>query len=123
MTDDDLNCTRCKIKYKNRPEMQEKLFEQKLCRETSTIHRFVSKTRHLMLGYPVVKFFTCPANLQDNHVFGLIKAHSMYENGIMPYAGGLLEQPAKFVEVMDLVHNLKESHKMEQEEILKKCKR
>lgn len=39
--------------------------------------------------------------------------HGSFENGILGYAGGILEQPAKYVEAMQLVDNLMAEHERE----------
>ena len=41
----------------------------------------------------------------DEAVITLLTLHKHYKNGIMPLTGGLLEQPAYFLEVMDVIDN------------------
>ena len=76
-----------------------------------------------MGGAAKISYKTCIANFKDFGVVDLISFHEQYEKGIMPYAGGYMEQPSKFVEIMDLVHNLKSEYGSEKEALLKKYKR
>ena len=123
MTDNSLKCSMCKSKYRGSPERQAKLFEQKLCKTVIEKPRFVYMPVYNMLGYSKINYMTCTANLQSGQAMSLINSYKAFEDGTMPYSGGLMEQPSKFVEIMDLVHNLIESKKTEQEEKLKKYRR
>lgn len=38
--------------------------------------------------------------------FGFIKAFGHYKNGLLPNAGGWLEQPAEYIEAMEIIENV-----------------
>lgn len=119
-TNHNFNCTLCKQKYPRQPEKKEAMFKQKLCREIADRPRFSYKPTHSMAGNLTIKYSTCPANLFNSGTLSLINMVGSFNEGIMPYEGGLFEQPAKFVEVMELVHNLKEEYNSEQDKKLSK---
>ena len=63
-------------------------------------------------GNPSLHYKNCIGNHYYGQWASLINYFPSYEKGILPFSGGLMEQPSKFVEVMDLVHNLiKENQK------------
>lgn len=51
---------------------------------------------------------------------GLIEMHRQWELGVLPFEGGLLDQPAKFVEAMRAVEALKLEHQKDVQEKAKK---
>lgn len=59
-------------------------------------------------------FYTCPCNFQNRLLGFLLTALDGYEKGILPYPGSLSEQPAKAIEALILLSNLKEEYKQEQ---------
>lgn len=50
-----------------------------------------------------IDFYTCPGNLYDPSVENLLYIHNKFEQGIMPYGGALMDQPAKFIQAMQLI--------------------
>jgi hypothetical protein len=65
------------------------------------------------LNNPVAKykdrivFYRCPANFYSGYVAELMSHARHLENGLLPYSGGLLEQPAKLVELLTLLNTLR----------------
>lgn len=45
----------------------------------------------------------CPLKAVDRRVFIYIKAYNFLQHGILPNTGGWLNQPAKFIEAMELI--------------------
>ena len=119
-TNHNFNCSMCKAKYPRQPEKREAMFEQKSCKKLAPKTRFSYKPKHSMAGNLTVGYSTCPANLFNSGTLSLINMVNDYDKGVLPYSGGVFEQPAKFVEVMELVHNLKEEYNQEQEKKLSK---
>ncbi len=52
------------------------------------------------------KLKTCVGNLFDPTASALIGAYFQFKNGIMPYAGSYMEQPAKILEAFSLFTEL-----------------
>ena len=61
---------------------------------------------HCNSGNPKVNFSKCIGNYYDAVWASWVNYYPQYEKGMLPFEGSLMNQPAKFVEVMDLVHNL-----------------
>lgn len=62
----------------------------------------------------------CPANYWNASSQELIGIYGKFDKGLLPYKGGIMEQPAKFIEVMDLIESLTIK---QQEEMSKKAQR
>ena len=70
-------------------------------------------------GNPKISYNNCIGNHYNGYWASIINYYQEYNKGIMPFSGGLLEQPAKFVDVMGLVHNLIRENEQEKERQLK----
>lgn len=123
MAEPRFKCNICKKKYIREPKKQELLFKQNACKDEMPMPVLKYTPTHTMSGYTPILYNRCPANFSDFGYMEIINLYSHYAKGIMPYDGGLLNQPAKFVEVMELVHNLIEEKQFEQQEKLKKYRR
>lgn len=83
----------------------------------------VYKPTYDMTGWPKIVYSKCIGNFFDYRAMELIRYHSKFKDGIYPYHGSYYEQPAKFVEVMDLVQNLIMQKQSEMKATLSKYKR
>lgn len=54
-----------------------------------------------------ITFQTCPVNFYSQAFAVYIDLFRHFENGILPFKGGLLEQPNKIMEVFNLIESLK----------------
>lgn len=54
-----------------------------------------------------ILFYKCPANFYSPYVAELMGHARHLENGLLPYSGGLLDQPAKLVELLNLLNSLR----------------
>jgi len=54
-----------------------------------------------------IVFYKCPANYYSPYVAELANHARHLENGLLPYSGGLLEQPAKLIELLNLLNSLR----------------
>ena len=61
-----------------------------------------------------LEFRTCPCNFRNRMFPFLLTALDGFDKGILPYPGSLSEQPAKAMEALTLLSNLKEQFKQEQ---------
>ena len=55
-------------------------------------------------------FYRCPSNFRSEFYYQVILMHEKYEKGLLPFSGGILEQPAKFIDLMAYVADLKSEH-------------
>lgn len=92
------NCRKCVAKYQGRADGDTMLAKvQKLqgCKE--------------MLPQPTHKigeemsFRSCIGNFTKPQVHALLEAFNRFEQGVLPYAGGLMDQPAKIMAVFDVI--------------------
>lgn len=61
------------------------------------------------------EYTTCPCNFKNPLFNYLLVCSDSMEKGILPFAGSLSEQPAKVMEALTLLDNLKLEFKLEQQ--------
>lgn len=54
-----------------------------------------------------VYFFKCPTNFKSRYVEELIGLSRNFESGVLPYDGGLFDQPSKLVEAFNQINSLR----------------
>lgn len=54
-----------------------------------------------------INFSTCPVNHYNHSIGVLMEYFRHFERGVLPFNGGLLDQPAKTLEVFNLFESLK----------------
>ena len=94
----EFNCGKCLKKYQGRQDydaMTAKMRKDKACEEVKAapIHR---------MGQSLT-FKTCPGNFVRPAVVRFLDAHAQYDKGVMPHAGGMMDQPAKLIEVFGVI--------------------
>jgi hypothetical protein len=66
----------------------------------------------------------CPANMWNGAYQELISSYRHFERGLLPFPGGLMDQPAKLIECFDLIESLiLEDKKNRQEQQMAQAKR
>lgn len=73
-----------------------------------------------MMGSPHILYKKCIGNYFDFGALSYMSKFNYYLKGEYFEKGTHAEQPNKFVEVMNLIHNLKEETRIEKEETLKR---
>lgn len=53
-----------------------------------------------------ISYSKCPGNFYNVGYALLLDVHKNFRKGVMAYPGGLLDQPAKFIEAMNLIENI-----------------
>jgi hypothetical protein len=96
--DNRFNCQKCLSQYQGRPDGEQMLAKaraNKGCQELKTqpIHKIGNE----------ISFRTCIGNFVRPQVYGYLEAFRRYEQGVMPYSGGLFEQPAKIIDVFGVI--------------------
>ena len=76
-----------------------------------------------MKGRPKIVYSKCIGNFYSFRVRDLVGYLGIYNKNIYPYAGSYYDQPAKFVEAMELVQNLHIQKQEEKEAQLSRRKR
>lgn len=88
------NCYECKKLY---PEQKRK--ELKGCHDQ--IKRPVAKYKDRLI------FYKCPSNFYNAMVAQLFNHAGKIEKGLLPYEGGLFDQPAKLIQAYELMESLR----------------
>jgi len=106
MTTPMYRCDDCKLKYKTEPDRREKLEQSMACKYYADKPRHAYKGEYNNKDNPKINYNNCVGNHFYAYWTTFINFYPQYEKGIYPYPGKLFDQPAKFVDLMQLVHNL-----------------
>ena len=106
----EFQCSPCKRKYRTQPERDEKNRTRKGCFDIYPSPILAYRPTHVMKHYSRINYFRCTAYFYNAAAADWINYLTRYKDGHMPFAGSLMEQPAKFVEAMELVDNLNLEH-------------
>lgn len=67
---------------------------------------FTKKTKEVVNYNGVIKYFVCPSNFFNPAYSQLIDMFRLFQRGVLPFEGGLFDQPSKIIEVFSLLENL-----------------
>jgi len=109
LNNDKFKCSKC-----NADKLSESLKNVKHCSKISSNPLFYIRDQHSSIS-----FNNCIGNYYDHGFSDLLDMHSLYQLGVMPFKGSPMDQPAKLIEVFDVISSMK-SDKLEKE--LKKNK-
>jgi len=79
-----------------------------------------TKRQKPIISYEGINYYKCPSNWSNSGVFRLIDMFRFFKNGMLPFEGGLLNQPAKLIDVFSLFDNLLFEHQKDLEKEAKK---
>lgn len=74
------------------------------------------KTNYQIEGFKINK---CLGNFASREVYAFIEMHKLYEKGVMPFGGSMADQPAKLIDLFNIIGQLKNEH---QEKLDKKTR-
>jgi len=114
MTQPSFRCSVCKKTWKE--ETRKGRGCEEVVRQMVTSWNF-SATKS---SKNVVKFYRCPTNFSNFYFSDLINQLQRWRDGQPFYEGGLLNYPAKFVELMDLLDNISEEYRAAESAKVKK---
>jgi hypothetical protein len=69
-----------------------------------------------------IKYFKCPGNFFNEGYALIIESYRRYNEGILPYSGGLFEQPAKIIEAFSVIRSLDSENAKDNSRSAKKVK-
>jgi len=95
---DRFNCSKCLTKYSGREDgsaMTERVRQASGCygAKGATLHSIGDE----------IRFSTCIGNFYRPQVASLMESHRKFEAGTLPYAGGLMDQPNKVIEIFGVL--------------------
>ena len=111
MTSSEYKCSVCKAKYKSTPDRDFKNRKRKGCFDIYPTPLMSYRPQHSMIGYRKINYFKCVSYFYNSACAEWINYLERFKSGIMPFPGSELDQPAKFVELMELVDNLNIEHR------------
>lgn len=114
LTNREFICSTCQSKYSNRTDAQEMLAKVKRVKGCEIPHK-VAVHRITQCGVRL-NYASCIGNFFSFSAMNWISFYNSFENGVMPFSGGYMDQPSKFIDVMNVVGSYK------QEEMLKSAK-
>lgn len=97
LDDQEFNCHWCLKKYNGRTdkdEITQKNRERKGC---------FSVSQYALHNLDNLRYHTCIGNFASDSALSFIEAEARYNQGILPYAGSLFEQPAKIIEIFNCI--------------------
>ena len=103
MTDEDFRCESCLVKFKKRPDGEkqgEYWRTSKGCYGATVMTPSGKWEKHHVL------FPSCPGNFRDTRMGLWIDLWRGFNAGHLPFAGGLLDQPAKLMEAFKILDSL-----------------
>lgn len=106
MSEPKYRCGDCKLKHKNVPDRRKKLEDAMACRKPLNEYRHQYLPEQNNIDNPKILYKQCIGNYYNGYYASLINIYGKYSEGLLPYSGSLYEQPAKFVECMNIIYNL-----------------
>lgn len=94
VTNKNFKCSDCKLKHS-----ETKRNKLKGC--SSALNNPVAKYKDQ------INFYKCPSNYYSNYVVEIMPMARHLENGLLPYSGGLMDQPSKLIELLNLINSLR----------------
>lgn len=72
-------------------------------------------TKVIAKYHTFLNYYRCPGGFRGESYVELIRLNRLWENGVLPYEGGILDQPAKYIEAMKLIDGLRLEHQKDVE--------
>lgn len=97
------NCWSCLNQYKGKNEKQRDILIDRLKRKKGC-------TRDAPRPWRVenIRFNKCIGNYTSKQVRYLLDSFLLFEKGVMPFEGALMEQPAKIIEVFNMIQSVRD---------------
>jgi hypothetical protein len=73
-----------------------------------------------VLSYKNINYFKCPSNWYNSGVARLFDMFRFFKDGVLPFEGGIFEQPSKLIDVFSLFDSLIYEHQKDLEKEAKK---
>lgn len=100
------NCNNCVSVQSKR---QSTIFEARSCR---TVQK--ERVNFIQNSDCTIEYMTCVGNFCNKTAEFLISTYQDFKNGHLPESGGLYDQPAKLVEIFQLLYSLESKHQQEE---------
>lgn len=64
-------------------------------------------TKNLKEKINNIEYYTCLCEIEHEDTYFLLSMSRHFENGIMPFNGSLMDQPAQIIELLEMVYSAK----------------
>jgi hypothetical protein len=105
--DENFNCTKCKKRFNQQYRDRAKGCATELSKPIGDWKKIISYTM-------------CPANFYQGGHAKWIDLFRQYERGLLPFTGGIADQPNKAIELFNLIESLVIENRIEIQERMKK---
>jgi hypothetical protein len=97
MVDENFDCSKCMKKW-----TQHHRDSRKGC--SAPVEKKVAEWSEYLA------FYRCPGALKSQYARELVFVHGLFDQGVLPFNGGLFDQPSKMIDAMSLIAGLKSEH-------------
>lgn len=101
--EENFNCHRCMNQYSKRPDYANN--KEAYDKSLNTIRRKKGCEGPGISQYKVenIKYSICIGNFYSHSVYQYVDLYYNYQRGVMPFAGSIMEQPCKIIEVFNII--------------------
>lgn len=99
LENDAFQCSKCLDRFPGRPEMLEKVRIQQGCIDPKSyvVHKIDDE----------IFYYRCPGNFFSRSVTSIMELWNSFQNGVLPFEGSLVDQPAKIMEIFGVLDRIK----------------
>ena len=101
-------CSACLQSCPGQPDRLKKIRALNYCEEIGPEYRHMIRDEN-----STIHFSTCIGNFFSPGVMHWVEVYDMYDKGVMPFSGNLMDQPSKLIDTMRIIR----SYKLRQQEI------
>ena len=106
LTNRDFICSQCQGKFVSRRDAEEMLAKTKRIKGCETPHKVA--VHRIRQGDTKLNYSSCIGNFFSFSAMSWINFYNSFEQGVLPFQGGYMDQPSKFIDVMNIVSNYKQ---------------
>lgn len=115
LADKRFSCESCLTQYQNRADFES--MTQKL-RDSKGCATLLPQPAHQIENS--IKFSSCIGNFVMPGIYPWLEAHAYFERGILPFPGSLMDQPAKVIQLFNVIDGYKNAQATKQAEELRR---
>lgn len=121
LTNRDFICSQCQSKHSNRADHKEMLEKTKRIKGCTTPHTM--PVHKISQGGVRVSYASCIGNYFSFSAMGWVNFYNSFEKGVMPFSGGYMDQPAKLIDVMNIIGSYKQDEMIRNAQAQKQAQR
>lgn len=103
LSNQDFICSMCKVKYINRADGDRIGAKWRRIKGCESINTGPMPLHYIDKDSFRINYSTCIGNFFSPAVVAWVQAYRKFDKGIMPYAGGYMDQPNKALEILRVI--------------------